>query len=77
MPLKASHCPEGKVLNPETGRCVKVTGVIGKKIMMRSSSPAPVAMAPNILDHETMIDYSVFEMQGYHFNPKTYGLSRR
>lgn len=26
-------CPEGKVLNPETGRCVKINGKIGRKLV--------------------------------------------
>jgi len=26
-------CPEGKIVNPKTGRCVKKDGVIGKKIL--------------------------------------------
>ena len=26
-------CPPGKIINPATGRCVKVDGAIGKKLM--------------------------------------------
>lgn len=27
------ECPEGQILNPKTGRCVKITGKIGKKLI--------------------------------------------
>lgn len=32
-PGKPEHCPSGKILNPETGKCVKRDGAIGKKIL--------------------------------------------
>jgi hypothetical protein len=28
-------CPKGKILNPESGRCVKLNGRIGKKLSPR------------------------------------------
>jgi hypothetical protein len=28
-------CPEDKILNPKTGRCISKTGVQGKKLIMR------------------------------------------
>jgi hypothetical protein len=31
--LKSKECPEGKILNPKTGRCVDVNGKIGKEIL--------------------------------------------
>jgi hypothetical protein len=32
---KSKVCPEDKVMNPDTGRCVKKTGVLGKKIIKK------------------------------------------
>lgn len=29
-------CPEGKIVNPATGRCVKIDGKIGKKLLQKS-----------------------------------------
>lgn len=35
-------CPSGKILNPLTGRCVKINGKIGKKLMKVPTSPKPI-----------------------------------
>jgi hypothetical protein len=32
---KAKTCPEGKIVNPASGRCVNITGAIGKKLIKR------------------------------------------
>ena len=40
-------CPEGKIINPATGRCVKKSGVIGKKLLAaKKSSKKPKTPAP-------------------------------
>jgi hypothetical protein len=33
MKTKEKVCPQGKIINPATGRCVKIDGAIGKKIL--------------------------------------------
>jgi len=33
------ECPEDKILNPETNKCVKKTGRIGKKLMKKAETP--------------------------------------
>lgn len=38
-----SPCPEGKVINPVTGRCVKADGKIGKKVMKTQALHTPRA----------------------------------
>jgi hypothetical protein len=37
-------CPDDKILNPATGRCVKKSGAIGKKLLTSNTKSAP---APN------------------------------
>ena len=32
-------CPAGKILNPDTGRCVLRTGKIGQEVLRRKKSP--------------------------------------
>jgi hypothetical protein len=32
---KGKECPQGKIVNPATGRCVKIDGAIGKKILSK------------------------------------------
>ena len=40
-------CPEGKIRNPATGRCVKKSGVIGKKLLAaKKSAKKPKTPAP-------------------------------
>ena len=34
-PCANKECPPGKICNPKTGRCVNITGNIGKKIMAK------------------------------------------
>ena len=36
-------CPAGKILNPDTGRCVLRTGKIGQKVLRRKKSPKSVS----------------------------------
>lgn len=36
-------CPEGKIVNPKTGLCVKIDGVIGKAILKAQRETAPKA----------------------------------
>ena len=36
----SSSCPQGKVRNPATGRCVKKEGVLGRKILASSNKKA-------------------------------------
>ena len=31
-------CPNGKICNPKTGRCVKTKGAVGKKLLAKSKS---------------------------------------
>jgi len=37
-------CPPGKVINPKTGRCVKVDGAAGKAALREAPAPAPAAL---------------------------------
>lgn len=32
LPIKTKKCPDGKILNPTTNRCVDINGVIGRKL---------------------------------------------
>lgn len=36
------NCPPGKILNPATGKCVLITGAIGKKLVAKASDKRPV-----------------------------------
>jgi len=38
-PLKNKDCKEGKILNPETNRCVSVNSPLGKKLLGKVKSP--------------------------------------
>ena len=40
-PAVAGECPPGKIRNPKTGRCVKDTGAIGKKLKAPLEAPSP------------------------------------
>jgi len=39
--VRSKACPSGKIRNPKTGRCVKKTGAIGRKLLMKSKSRKP------------------------------------
>jgi len=36
---KDKKCPDGKICNPDTGRCVSIKGITGKKIPDRKLYP--------------------------------------
>lgn len=59
------NCPEGKIRNPKTGRCVKANGAIGKKLL--ANQPQQPLSG---FDKETEIKYSIYEIQGYGFKYK-------
>ena len=42
-----SKCPEGKICNPKTGRCVSKTGKIGKQATSPPSPPSPSPPSPS------------------------------
>ena len=44
MPLK--QCPPGKIMNPETGRCVDKKGSTGKKLVKSVSFNLPRSKSP-------------------------------
>ena len=44
MPLK--KCPPGKIMNPDTGRCVDKTGQTGKKLVKNVSFNLPKPKSP-------------------------------
>lgn len=44
MPLK--KCPPGKIMNPDTGRCVDKTGQTGKKLVKNVSFNLPRPKSP-------------------------------
>ena len=46
-------CQSGKVLNPDTGRCVIKTGKIGKKIMQKSTGKQPYTSQKKIVQKST------------------------
>lgn len=58
-----SSCPKGKIVNPKTGRCVKINGKIGLSIIAmpaqkQNTSQKPISPKPSILqksdhDHKT------------------------
>lgn len=37
-PIKTNKCPDGKILNPATNRCVDINGAIGKKLLRNDST---------------------------------------
>lgn len=41
-------CPPGKILNPETGRCVNVDGAIGRKLAKGGGGEKPVVMSGRV-----------------------------
>jgi hypothetical protein len=41
VPMAVGECPPGKVRNPKTGRCVKDTGAVGKKLKAPLEAPPP------------------------------------
>jgi len=44
MPPKQKTCPDGKIINPKTGRCVNADGKIGKSIismLVKHKTPVP------------------------------------
>jgi hypothetical protein len=48
-------CPSGKILNPQTGRCVKIDGKIGQQIL-RSRSPIRTKSRSHICPSGTIIN---------------------
>jgi superfamily II DNA or RNA helicase len=40
--LLDNRCPDGTILNPETGRCVKIDGAIGKRLLRELGTPEPL-----------------------------------
>lgn len=44
MPLK--QCPPGKIMNPETNRCVSKTGATGKKLLKHVTFNLPRPKSP-------------------------------
>lgn len=41
MPPKTKKCPKGKIINPDTGRCVKKDGKLGKQILAAKKPAKP------------------------------------
>ena len=40
--LLDNRCPDGTILNPGTGRCVKIDGAIGKRLLRELGTPEPL-----------------------------------
>lgn len=40
--LLDKKCPEGTIRNPKTGRCVKIDGAIGRKLLQELGTPEPL-----------------------------------
>ncbi len=45
--MNRSPCPQGKIRNPITGRCVKKSGAIGKHILREHPSMRSVHLSPH------------------------------
>ncbi len=41
------NCPENKILNPKTNRCVNITGILGKKILKQNNINNSKTLLPN------------------------------
>lgn len=41
------NCPDGKILNPATGRCVDINGKLGKQLAAAAAPPKPKSKTPN------------------------------
>jgi hypothetical protein len=55
--MKASspkRCPEGKIVNPKTGRCVLKTGKIGLELLSKGKKPTPVDNKKKILFNDLL-----------------------
>lgn len=46
MNKQEKKCPEGKILNIKSGRCVNIDGTIGKKILAMDKQSSPKEPSP-------------------------------
>lgn len=73
MNKQNKKCSEGKILNPETGRCVNIDGAIGKKILAMKKQPSPKKgdLKKSIIKHLAVIrDYekmnnNIYKIKAY------------
>jgi hypothetical protein len=52
--MKSKICPQGKILNPKTNRCVLITGKIGQQLLKTTANPKDAKKVANKI--KTMID---------------------